>query len=394
MDSRNPPDTKMNTSGAPRGRLLPFSIYILVNTLFVWKYSSEYADYPWMPVVYLLVIIAFLRLSFKDHRSGRLPTQKTDRIYFTVVTLSAFILALLMFQFDPDSIAVGRYPALHDWISRLLAGKFPYASAFNPSGMPFLFILAMPFYFLGDPGLLQIFSFMVFGGVVYLQSGRNLVPSLRILVLLIVSPAFLFEIVVRSDLFSNMVIVLLYIFIFDRYARREERMNAILLGLAGGFLLSTRGIVALIYIVFFLYVIRQNRLNYHLVLLSAAAGFILILLPFLLWNFEYFVRSGPLAIQTSYIPWWVYFPAVAAAVLSGFLAGTLRGVFVGSFITLFGIVLSAFLKSIIEFGLAGSVLGDRFDISYFSFCLPFLLASLITDDREDLSRKSSAPQSP
>ena len=377
MDIGDSLDSQSNKLRILGSNLSALIIYVLINTLFVWKYSTEYAGFSWMPVLYLVAIVFFLRLISRHYNLESLRRESWGTIYAVAVLLIAIGLTFLMLRFDPQNINVGRYPALHDWITRFLAGKFPYGSDVNPSGMPFLFMLAMPFYFLGDLGFFQICTFLIFAALVCRQSGRNLAACLRIIVLLVISPIFLFEIVVRSDLFSNMVIVLLYIYILERFSAGERILNIILLGLIGGLILSTRGVVLMIYIILLLYMIRQREMRYHIFLPSMLVGFILTLLPFALWNYDQFMQSGPLAIQSSYIPGWAFILAIVASVVSGVAVRSFRGMYMAVYLTLFGIVLIAFARSVIQFGVVQSVLRDRFDISYFSFCLPFLLVSLM-----------------
>jgi hypothetical protein len=391
MDAGDRLDSKSNRVRILGTDLPALIIYVFINTLFVWKYSTDYAGFSWMPLLYLVAIIFFLRLISRHYNLEGLRRESWRTIYAVAVLLIAVGLTFLMLRFDPQNINVGRYPALHDWISRLLAGQFPYGSDINPSGMPFLFILAMPFYLLGDLGLFQIFAFLIFAALVYRQSGGDLAASLRIIVLLVISPIFLFEIVVRSDLFSNMVVVLLYISILEWFSGRQKIWNIIFLGIVGGLILSTRGVVLLIYLVLFLYLIRQKHTRYYILLPSMLAAFILTLLPFMLWNYGQFMESGPLAIQSSYIPVWAFIMAIVTSLVCGVTVRTIRGVYMAVYLTLFGIISIAFLGSIMEFGAVQSVLGDRFDISYFSFCLPFLLVSLINRYGSERSEVSEAP---
>ena len=358
------------------GNILLAVIYIFTNALFAWKYAAEYLQYPLiLSLIYIVIIFIVIYLVLRDYKINLSKSVQT-KIYFSVVFLSACVLTIIMLQFDPAKIAVGRYPAMYEWISRLLGGEFPYASDINPSGFPFLFVLAIPFYILGDLGFFQIFSFLVFALIIHLGCSKNDLSRFRSILLLIGAPIFLFEIVVRSDLFSNMVMVMLYLLIFQLYGRNRGYIFSILLGFAGGLLLSTRGAVFLIYIIFFLYMIRMHRFKYSLFIFSMIAGFILTLVPFLIWDAKHFVESGPFAIQLSYIPVWVFILSIIASVACGLGIKSFKGIYNSISVMLFGVVLIAFVISIVNFGLTESVLGDRFDISYFSFAFPFLLISL------------------
>ena len=358
------------------GNILLAVIYIFINALFVWKYAADYLQYPLMlSLIYIVIIFMVIYLMSRDYKVNLSKSVQT-RIYFSVVFLAACVLTIIMLQFDPEKIAVGRYPAMYEWISRLLSGEFPYGGDINPSGFPFLFVLAIPFYILGDLGFFQIFSLLVFALIIHPGCSKNDLSGLRSILLLIAAPIFLFEIVVRSDLFSNMVMVMLYLVIFQLYSRNREYIFIILLGLGGGLLLSTRGVVLLIYIIFFLYMIRKHEFKYGLFIFSMLAGFILTLAPFLIWDAKHFVESGPFAIQLSYIPGWVFILSIIASVACGLSIKSLKGIYTAISVMLFGVVLIAFVISIVNFGLTESVMGDRFDISYFSFAFPFLLISL------------------
>lgn len=375
------------------GNILPAVIYIFINALFVWKYAADYLQYPLMlSLIYIVIITIAIYLTLRGHRVN-LSKSVQNKIYFSVVFLSACVLTIIMLQFDPARIAVGRYPAMYEWITRLLSGEFPYASSANPSGFPFLFILAIPFYILGDLGFFQIFSFLVFALVIHLSCSKNDLSRFRSILLLIAAPIFLFEIVVRSDLFSNMVMVMLYLLVFQLYGRERRSIFPVLLGLAGGLLLSTRGVVFIIYIIFFIFMVRENRFRYGLFISSMLAGFILTLAPFLIWDAKHFVESGPFAIQLSYIPVWVFILSIIASIACGLGIKTLKSIYTSISVMLFGIVLIAFVLSIINFGLTESVLGDRFDISYFSFCLPFLLMSLTITGEARLEKAATVETS-
>ncbi len=118
-------------------------------------------------------------------------------------------------------------------------------------------------------------------------------------------------------------------------------------------------------------------------------GLILTLGPFLIWDAKHFVESGPFAIQLSYIPVWVFILSIIASVACGLGIKSLKGIYASISVMLFGVVFIAFVISIVNSGLAESVLGDRFDISYFSFCLPFLLISLTIKDTKRLEKTAT-----
>lgn len=364
-------------SKVPKTDFFALIIYLFINTLFVYKYTSRFASTPWLWIaVYLICISALVFLLYKDFDFK--PHRKTSNSIFVVfVVFIALILTLIMLHFDPGHIRVGRFPALEDWIARLLNGQYPYISPTRPSGFPFLFLLAMPFYLLGDLGLLQIFAFLIYVLILQSRHGSEGTNRVRTLILLTASPVFLYEIAVRSDLFSNMVLVILYMMFCENRARDAKKIPALLImGFVGGLLLATRGIVLLIFALYFGYLFKNQLKRGLFFLTGIITGFIIVILPFALWNIEYFMRHGPFTIQTSYLPFWL---SILLVFLCIYFAGRATSpMLVYRYITsiLFAAVFIAFVISLIGRGWVDTISGDRFDISYFCFTLPFLLLLL------------------
>jgi len=358
------------------GNIFLLSIYVLGNALFVYKYSQNFSlDSTTSSLGYIAFAILMILIIFRDYTIG-MHKRTLNVAYFIFIVIAAIALLLLMLHFDPHRIAVGRYPALNDWISRLLNLDFPYISSTNPSGFPFLFFLALPFYLFGDSGLFQITAFLIFAFLISRYHKDNPANRLRLSILLIAAPIFLYEIAVRSELFSNMVIILLYLTLAEKLRQKTNLLPLMVAGIIGGFLLSTRGVIFLIYIIFFGNLLGGSIRRLFIFATAALCGFILTLVPFMAWNWSYFVDSGPFAVQLSYIPSWLLALSVAVSIFCAFRIKSLRVAYLRITAVLFGVVLVAFIISIIKYGWIESVLRDRFDISYFCFTTPFLLLSM------------------
>ncbi|MFH1335331.1 MAG: hypothetical protein ABII96_02345 [Candidatus Zixiibacteriota bacterium] len=184
-----------------------------------------------------------------------------------------------------------------------------------------------------------------------------------------------------------MVLVMLYLALFESVTDKTNRFISSLLGLLGGFLLSTRGIVLLIYIPFFGYHLKKKFKNSDWFFFSMLAGFLFTLLPFLIWNWRLFWDLGPFTRQLTQIPKAGVIFSAACSVYCAIKVGSLMKIYTAISFILFGIVGIAFLIAVIHLGWYGAVLKDGFDISYFSFSLPFLLISL------DLSKKRGIAES-
>lgn len=375
-------------SGISTNDLFALAIYGLTNALFVYKYSSRIISHSGALSVLYLVMLSMVILLLYRRVEFRFSLKVQNMIYLSLVACLAVSLTVLMFHFDPEKIRVGRYPAIYDWISRLLNSEFPYASGARPSGFPFLFVMAMPFYFVGDLGFFQIFGFLVFAFLVHLRYGGESMNKYRCLFLLITSPMFLYEIVVRSDLFSNMVLVMLYLAIFEIVSTRPmSHVGLSLLGLAGGLLLSTRGVVLLIYVAFFGYFFGKRAFNQALFFGSMLVGFLLPLVPFAIWNWNRLTSFGPFSIQLSLIPNWLLIVSIISTLCCALTIRSLARIYSSVAFLLFGVTCAAFILSVLGQGWYQAILGDRFDISYFCFALPFLLISLDFDGKRTARRQ-------
>ncbi len=378
----------MKEKDAPFIDMCTLAIYVLINLLFVYKYVYRITSNYWLiSLLYLVMVFLIISLLMRNEEL-KISESSQNLIYFSVIVILAGLLIILMLHFDPHKIRVGRYPALLDWISRLFHSQFPYHAKTNPSGFPFLFVIAMPFYFLGDLGSLQIFGFCIFSILIFLKHRDNGINRFKLILLLTTAPIFLYEVIVRSDLISNMIIVMFYLAVFESMANKTNRLTSTLLGLLGGFLLSTRGIVLLIYILFFGFQLKRKFKNAGWFFPSILVGFLLTLLPFLTWNWKLFWHLGPFARQLNQIPPAGVILSVACCAYCAIKVGSFRRIYSAISFILFGVVGIAFLLAVIHLGWNEAVLKDGFDISYFSFSLPFLLISLDLSQSNKITENS------
>lgn len=361
-------------------------LYAFINLLFVLKYSARVGIDGGVAGASYLAAVALLAWARRRVAAWAFARRLSAPAYWAAVTLVALTLLALMRQFDPAAIRVTRYVAIHDWLTQLLHGDFPYASTVNPSAFPFLFACALPFYLAGDLGLLQIAAFFGFAWVCLRASRGSRPLALGSVLLLAVSPLFLFEVVVRSELTTNMILVLLLLSRVELLTGDEVGGRAGASGpgahprgleaVAAGLLLSTRGIVVLVYALAFTAVFRRR--------LAAGAGFALIavlafaatLVPFLWWDAGRFMSSGPFAIQLSYLPLPLVLAALAIAVAIGARTGTWRDLHRWVALLLFAVVAAPFSFAVVTLGWQRVLGGDRFDISYFAFAHAFAIGAL------------------
>jgi hypothetical protein len=209
---------------------------------------------------------------------------------------------------------------------------------------------------------------------------RRPTDEIHQIVILVSSPIFLYELIARSDLFTNMVLVLLYIVALDSTTRRDSGpLHLALLGVAGGFILATRMIVVLIFFLLMTGDFRRRGVKSLWLILGNIVGFAAITLPFLIWDTRYFLSKGPFSIQGSYMSMTTALPVLLLSLIFALRPISVSNVIQRSAILLFVAVLLPFLQSIYLLGWNGVIMDDGFDISYFAFCLPFIILSIHSD---------------
>lgn len=346
------------------------ALYISVNLPFAFKYPQRAGGHGLIAAALYATFATALWLAGPRLARACARRDRNGWGFAAVAACAAIALALVMTRFDPEALRVTRYPAIREWLDHLLHGRFPYASAVLPSSFPVLFLIALPFHWIGDPGFLQIAAFGAFAWACHRTARAHPETAWLALGLLLAAPLFLYEVVTRSELFSNMTLVLLFLAWIESEA---PPATAAWRGVAAGLLLSTRGIVGLAYAVFLPWRFRDDRRAGVVVAAWCVATFIATLVPFILWDARRFAQFGPFAIQLSYIPKPLLAGVFAVAIAWGSLARSALQAWLGVVWILFGVIAALFAWSIALQGWTYILVQDDFDISYFAFAHTFLI---------------------
>ncbi len=346
---------------------------LFIGALFVFKYSVRYSSvFVLSPVLFITVGI-FL-LFFIDKKSETYNTTFTLKQLFPV--LGFLLLVTVSMVFIPQSTQVGRFSEVFEWLSNFQQGIFPYGTKANPSGFPFLFFLASPFYLIGDAGYLEVFGLFLFLMLLF-KSAKTKKEFYVKMFLLFFLPTTFYELAVRSELFTNTVLIISLFFLAEQKLNEQERnIPFFVLALMFGFFLSTRLIAFLWLALFLLFFFRNNLKNGAVFLAISLSVFLLSLLPFYLWNAEAFINKGPFAVQTIYLPKWIFvvFPFIVLYV--GWMIADFQELLFASGVLTFLLVSISFLMTISDVGMSETFFNSRFDISYYILSVPFFILAL------------------
>ena len=334
------------------GAVSAFLLYAGVNVLFILKYGLRVA-----PV---------------------LPTVAACAVYVALMACVTCVAAALVRRAGRGTI----------YLFAGLSGEYPYAAKTHLGGygspFPVWQLFHLPFYLLGNVG----FSF-VLCLLLYADAARRLCGlhgAAVAFLLLVLSPAFLYEVSVRSDLMSNFLLCAALIMYLHRYGVRfGEHWAAV--AVIGGLMMSTRLSAVIPLIVYYGrdFLLADIRRKVCCVLLALLV-FALTFLPFALWDGRmlFFFEYNPFVLQTRQgLPVNALLILVLCVLTSLLWRGRMQRYFPGTAVCLFALVLLTFLSDMFLCDTWGELFSSRYDISYFNMSLPFAVAALAV--RDDVS---------
>lgn len=352
------------------------AIYLLINGLFIYKYGQRQNFINWQALLSVYIVVVSLIIYM--YKKGLFNLIKDNRLtrftYWLLILVCSVLFSFVIFKTDGNSLHVDRWSALDLTIEGLLYGQYPYSQVNHVGNMssnfPGLGYLALPFYLLGDVGYLQVFVFILFTFYLYKKS-TNLSNSFFILFLFLLSPAILWEISVKSDLVSNLMLFVLFL---EFWNYKKTLKKPLLLGGIIAFFLMTRAIVVVPIIIFFFRDFYKSMFDFKVKLVvSIIITSLLLCLPILLSapNLETIIAYNPIVLQTNKTPKLAYAMILFAFYIPFFIKKR-NDYYFYSAIIIFVIPLISMIISIINVGWHTVIYEHTFDVSYLSMCLPFL----------------------
>lgn len=369
-------------------RAVSIFILLLINFVFSYKYLERVIDYP-MPVSVFLSILYFIILYFSFF-----PFPK-----FKIIAKYANVILLLLFSFtcffvfskvDVNSLNVDRWSIITNFWNAFFNGEYAYFSSSNvgnpPGPMPFYFLLALPFYWIGELGYFSLTGILFFYILLKYLKFSNL-SIFFVLLFLTFSTFYAWEIVSRSNVLINSTLILFSIVFFERFQKYDIK-KIILSSLIIGCLLSTRNIFAIAYIVYFMYLLLSKKIVFLQLLSITSLSiviFALTFLPFVIGHFDSFFEMNPFLVQSTFlVPFGYTILFLVIAFLSSFFVKTIEDVIFCIGLNLFTSIAIYSIYLIIERGFYEAYFESVIDISYFIFCIPFFLVSLLLHSYKSL----------
>lgn len=359
-------------------------ILSLVGTAFILKYGSRYTSMTMAAAVSSLYFLLFLLYAWLvGSRLKQLSIKKSNIINCCIIALIVAVITAVYTHIDPNTLNIDRWSALTSTIDKLLDGEYPYDAVTHLgnhcSTMPAWMLFHVPFHIIGCVGLSLIVGLSLYILVIWKRYGS--VATTGVLLTLIACPSFWYEMLTISDLQTNFFMLAAFVCIIKTSNKRTMAFLYAIAVIAGLFL-STR-LTVLFPLFFSLMPLWLKAGAREKVLLPAAAiaTYLLLLLPFFLWNGDtsHFMESNPYQVQLIQAD---IFSMVFITSLSLALIVFKRShVYASSAITLFSFIFVIFLSQYVGSGFTDNLSSCHYDITYLAQAMPFALLAINTEEK-------------
>lgn len=358
--------------------MAPLISYLIINLLFIVKYSARisYKLSVVLAVTYTVsVFMAFFILQ-------RVNIKKKSTLLVLILSY-AMLLAIGQSLIDPYLLKVDRWSAIHNFIYNLFHGIYPYSAQTHLGGygspFPAWQFFHIPFYLLGNVGLSFFFSLGIFFASIWKTFTSKQLSSIFVLMLL--SPAIMYECLVRSDLITNFIIVastINYLCLNNVDVRKHWKKTAFIVGI----FLSTRLATAIPFFIYlFPYYRNFSRRQQIMFPLYIICTFMITFVPFMFWNGEmlFFFQYNPFILQTrqgSMTIVLLLIPIITYLALSW--KNDFRQLMFHISLAMIVLVVVTFTYNMYTTNTWCELFQSRYDITYLDMSLPFLLTWLST----------------
>lgn len=366
--------------------LAGLSIFLFTNLLFIFKYLSRYsAAAPLLSGLVYLVLV--LGLFFLVTRLRNRLSERTFKALSWILIAGAFsVIGLALRKIDPLSVRVDRWSATSYFLDALFDGRYPYGVHTHvpptahsyPSPFPFWQYVNIPFWLMGDVGY-GLFFFLLLPFLAVKWFTNSYKSTFLFCLLLFLSPAYWWEVAVRSDGLSNAMLIFCLILYLEKKLITFSTHFWTLVLLCGCVAATRLSAVIPMALYLLLPYTRQSSVGRLIlfpvsVLLVAGCFF----LPYIFWDTEtwIFFSRNPFMEQmrqgNSLVTLTILLLGIGLALRSKTFMQRIRTI---SWIVFLFILLTQIVRFAGD-GFPGFLFNDDCDISYFTLAFPYCLFSL------------------
>jgi hypothetical protein len=362
-------------------KIISLFIILFINFIVSIKYLHRVTDY----YLFLSILLCCF-YGIVWNLSSIIAQYKHLKLAQTIILLTFLVFSILIFiKITPESLNVDRWSVITSFWDNFFQHKYVYSAKSHmnnyPGPMPFYFILALPFYYIGELGLYSILGLFLFLGLLKYSKLQHHIKVIT-LILLTTSTFYLWEVLCRSNIFINGVLILFSMVYTFKSIENKSKINSISIGVIIGLLLSTRNVYVIPYIITFLFLLKNASISITKIIqigIITLITFTLTFIPFIINHFEEFRKMNPFIIQSGYLmPFSYTLFCIALSFLIPFITKNKNDVYFFSGMVLFITIILHFTFKINQYNFYAAFFQSRADISYFILCVPFFLYYSLT----------------
>lgn len=364
-------------------KVIAIGIWIIINSVFVFKYSYRLS----LPIAVACTAIYTGMLCFILWFHAKRSIAYTDKVWVLFIGIVTIISVVVFRSIPVDTIRVDRWEMIQIFWDSVHNGIYPY-SVHSPAGnypgpMPVYFLIAYPFYLIQEIGWLGIIALWV--TFLFVRS-KHLGPERQtyIMLLVLLSVTIYYEIITRSTILLNSILFILY-YVRLKNIHKYSAWEFYGYALLGGLIFSTRNVFAIPMILWGMSMLISRQIKFVRLFkwcLCFFFSFALTFLPFLISDPALFLQYNPFIVQgDALLPFTHIILFIALAFILPMLYKKDSDVTFLSIILLFSVVTYHVIYTIFNLGIDAYLFAGA-DISYYIFCMPFILELLTRKDHD------------
>jgi hypothetical protein len=365
-------------------KILITSALLFINALFCIKYFERFTSlFPVITLLLLLIQCGLLYLPFYN----KIDIKQQNKIIYLLLILSVLCSFFVFRIIHISSLNVDRWSVIYSFWEAFLNGDYPYFAKShmnNPPGpMPIYFVIALPFYLINEIGWMPLVA--VFIGVIFINKQiKNPTSQLIFILFMLTFMGFYWELLSRSTILLNSFLVLIVLLYSEKSIARQN-YSFYLSALLTGVILSTRMVFIMPFLSLGIMTLFSKKVSFPRLLIWTALAlfaFTLTFLPFYIGFQESFFVMNPFKVQSGFLlpSIYNYLFILVSIVLSLFFYNQLSLLLLSGY-SLFISIFIYFVYHLMHSGLQGAYFQSGADISYFLFCVPFLLMHFLIEKK-------------
>jgi hypothetical protein len=376
-------------------------LIVLISCIFSYKYLVMFSHYPLLVTAnnkFLCgsiiesandfpLTITFLYgvlLLFSTYTAGKyskIVKPGTIRIItLAAITIYLSLTTAAILYTDQTQISVDRWSVITAFWDAVHNGTFPYLAKSHldcyPGPSPFYFVIAYPYYLIGDIGFLSITGCLLLFILLSVYYKNSSLKYMAI-TLIFFSVCTFWENISRSTVITTSTLIAAYM-AWATGGDKTKTGRLIGIGLLGGLLFSTRSVYIIAFLILYCFLFLQNK-NYRDIITVAIffiTAFSITLLPLAIWDFSTFIEFNPFTLQASLAGHEAILTILLLSLAAGVYASNEQEVYFSTGLLIIFVVTINLVKSVTVNGFSEAYFGNKGDISYLILSIPFLVLSM------------------